>query len=224
VPPTAGTARLANDMDNCNSVVRMRGRLIGTAPMRAPALATKVRNAPARATTSQPICAAVIVFHSCDGLPTWLNKATSPRSVPIAINRFEALTRYRSWSGGTVVSKVDAAQLRSSARCLANACRRPRRLTGHISRLRPAGWRRGRVASSSSPQPSASASVTARSLPTICDVLARSSATSAARRGAVVVAPDAWSKSTRATPVDPTITWCALSRPCTTWAACSCET
>ena len=35
VPPTPGTARLANEVDTCSSVVRTSGRLMGTVPIRA---------------------------------------------------------------------------------------------------------------------------------------------------------------------------------------------
>ena len=75
---------------------------------------------------SQPRSALVIVSHSSCGLPTWLSRAKTAISVPIAIIRLVPLTRWSSWSGGSSVpaaaaaaARTDATSFERSLRCLA---------------------------------------------------------------------------------------------------------
>ena len=165
-----------------------------------------------------------MVSHRSAGVPTWLNRATSPIRVPTAISRLEPLTRWSSCNGGTSVPDASDTELRSSASCLAKARRPSWRPGGRTSGLSAAGCRTGTAATSSSAPRVAMAARTARSLPTMRAVLASSSATSPARRGAVVVVPEAWSKSSKATPSGPNRMCLALSRPWATWAPCSAAT
>ena len=75
MPPIAGTARFENDIESCSSAVRISGRLIGTVPISAMAVAKLVRSEMTIATISQPRSALVTVSHSSCGLPTWLSRA-----------------------------------------------------------------------------------------------------------------------------------------------------
>ena len=68
MPPIAGTARFENDMESWSSAVRINGRLIGTVPMSAIAVAKLVRSEMTIATTSQNRSALVIVSQSSCGL------------------------------------------------------------------------------------------------------------------------------------------------------------
>ncbi len=61
MPPTAGTARFENDIDSCSSAVRTSGRLIGTVPMSATAVAKFVSNEMNIATASHHQSASLIV-------------------------------------------------------------------------------------------------------------------------------------------------------------------
>src|SRR5207253_484422 len=97
MPPTAGMARLANDIDTCNSVVGQSGRVMGTVPMSEIAYGTFVAIDRTIATTAQSQRAFWIVFQSSSGLPTWLNRAAMPMNVPIAISRLVELTLWSSW-------------------------------------------------------------------------------------------------------------------------------
>ena len=53
MPPIAGTARFENDIDSCSSAVRISGRLIGTVPMSATAVAKLVSSETIMAMISQ---------------------------------------------------------------------------------------------------------------------------------------------------------------------------
>ena len=68
MPPTAGTARFENDIESCSSAVRMSGRLIGTVPMSAIAVAKLVSSEMIIATISHQKLALVIVSQSSCGL------------------------------------------------------------------------------------------------------------------------------------------------------------
>ena len=61
MPPTAGTARFENDIDSWSSAVRASGRLIGTVPMSAIAVAKLVSSEMNIATASQAQFAPLIV-------------------------------------------------------------------------------------------------------------------------------------------------------------------
>ena len=137
MPPTAGTARFENDIESCSSAVRMSGRLMGTVPIRAMAVAKLVRSEMIIATISQPMSALVIVSHSSCGLPTWLSRAKIAMSVPTAIMRLVPLTRWSSWSGGRSHPVADAAASRTSATCFERSLRWRRSV--RISRLSAAG-------------------------------------------------------------------------------------
>ncbi len=61
MPPTAGTARFENDIDSWSSAVRTSGRLIGTVPMSAIAVAKLVSNDTNSATANHHQLASLIV-------------------------------------------------------------------------------------------------------------------------------------------------------------------
>ncbi len=80
MPPMAGTARLENDIDSWSSAVRISGRLIGTVPISATAVAKFVSSEMTMATTNHQKSASLIVSHSSCGTADLAHAARRPRS------------------------------------------------------------------------------------------------------------------------------------------------
>ena len=140
MPPIAGTARFENDIESCSSAVRTSGRLIGTVPIeRDRGGEVGEQRDDHRDGSASMRSALVIVSHSSCGLPTWLSRAKTAMSVPIAIIRLVPLTRWSSCSGGSSVPTAAAAAARTLATCFERSLRWRRSV--RRSRLSAAGCR-----------------------------------------------------------------------------------
>src|SRR3954463_6509526 len=94
MPPTAGTAKLENDMATWTSVVGHGGNLVCTVPRRATAYPTLDASDRARATASQGHCAPFSVSHVAAGVSTTARRAPAATSVPTPRAMLDGLTRY----------------------------------------------------------------------------------------------------------------------------------
>ncbi len=195
MPPIAGTARLENDIESWSSAVRISGRLIGTVPISATAVAKFVSSETIMARTSHQMSALLTVSHSSCGLPTWLEQGEdgderADRHHEVgAADPVELLERGSSVPvAAAAAARTPATSLDRSLRCL--------RVGAHLAAER-GRLQVGERVDTAGVAEALRAAATARSLPTMSAVLTSSSATSAARRP-VAAAAGGRSRSRRA--------------------------